>query len=49
MQAHREMMHQPMQAMKDGGMMGDDAKSDSGMGAGKEQKNGEKHTLQREA
>ena len=44
MQAHREMMHQHMQTMKDGGMMGDDAKSDSGMGAGKEQKNGEKHT-----
>ena len=44
MQAHREMMHQPMQAMKDGGMMGGDAKSASGMGAGKEQKDGEKHT-----
>ncbi|MDP2027982.1 hypothetical protein [Sulfuriferula sp.] len=44
MQAHQEMMHQHMQAMKDGGMMGGDAKSDSGMGAGKEQKNGKKHT-----
>ena len=46
MQAHREMMHQHMQTMKDGGMMGqgmmgDDAKS--GMGAGKKQKDGEKH------
>lgn len=38
MQVHREMMHQHMQTMKDGGMMGqgmmgDDAKS--GMAAGK--------------
>ncbi len=32
MQAHREMMHQHMQTMKDGGMMGGDTKSDSGMG-----------------
>ncbi len=43
MQAHREMMHQHMQTMKGGGMMGGDAKSDSGMGAGKEQKDGGKH------
>lgn len=43
MQAHREMMHQHMQAMKDGGMMGGDVKSSSGTGAGKEQKNSEKH------
>ena len=48
MQAHREMLHQHMQAMKDGGMMGqgamgDDAKSGSGTGAGKEQKDGKKH------
>lgn len=48
MQAHREMMHQHMQAMKEGemmgqGMMGDGEKSGSGMGAGKEQKDGEKH------
>ena len=43
MQAHREMMHQHMQAMKDGDMMGGDAKSGSGMSAGKEQKDGEKH------
>lgn len=39
MQAHREMMHHHMQAMKDGGMMGDDAKS--GMGAGRERKDGQ--------
>ena len=43
MQEHRHMMHQHMQAMKDGGMMGGDAKSGSGMGTGKEQKDGEKH------
>ncbi len=43
MQAHREMMHQHMQTMKDGGMMGGDAKSDSGMGAGNGQKDGGKH------
>ena len=46
MQAHRDMMHQHMQTMKDGGMMGqgmmgDDTKG--GMGAGKEQKDGKKH------
>jgi hypothetical protein len=29
--------------MKGGGMMGGDAKSGSGMGTGKEQKDGEKH------
>lgn len=43
MQEHRHMLHQHMQAMKDGGMMGGDAKSGSGTGAGKEQKDGEKH------
>ena len=43
MQEHRHMLHQHMQAMKDGGMMGGDANSDSGAGAGKEQKDGEKH------
>lgn len=43
MQAHRETMHQHMQAMKDGGMMGGDAKDGSGTGAGKEQKDGEAH------
>lgn len=32
MQAHRETMHQHIQViMKDGGMMGDDAKSGSGI------------------
>lgn len=31
MQAHRETMHPHMQVMKDGGMMGDDAKSGSGI------------------
>ena len=41
MQAHRHMMQQHMQAKKDGGMMGGDAKRDTG--AGKEQKGGEKH------
>ena len=40
-QAHRETMHQHMQTMKDGGMEGGDAKS--GMGADKEQKNGERY------
>jgi len=29
-QAHRETMRQHMQAMKGGGMMGDDAKNDAG-------------------
>jgi len=43
MQAHREMMHRHMQSMKDGGMMGGNAKSGSGTGAGMEQKDGEKH------
>ena len=43
MQEHRHMMQQHMQAMKDGGMMGGDAKSGSGMGTGKEEKDGEKH------
>ena len=48
MQAHRELMRHHMQSMKDGGMMGqgamgDDAKSGSGTGAGKEQKDGKKH------
>lgn len=33
LQEHREIMRQHMQAMKDGGMMGGDAKS--GAGAGK--------------
>lgn len=42
-QEHRHMMQQHMQAMKEGGMMGGEAKSGSGMGAGKEQKDGEKH------
>jgi hypothetical protein len=40
-QGHRHMLHQHMSAMKDGGMMGGDAKS--GMGTVKEQKGGEKH------
>ncbi|MHB1322109.1 MAG: hypothetical protein ACYCY0_11200 [Acidithiobacillus ferrivorans] len=48
MQAHREMMHLHMQAMKEGGMMGqgmmgDGENSGSGMSAGKEQKDSEKH------
>lgn len=41
MQAHRETMHQHMQAMKDGGMMGGDAKDGPGTGAGKEHKDGQ--------
>lgn len=40
-QEHRHMLQQHMSAMKDGGMMGGDAKN--GMGAGQEQKGGEKH------
>jgi hypothetical protein len=40
-QEHRHMLHQHMSAMKDGGMMGGDAKS--GMGADKDQKGGEKY------
>ncbi len=45
MQAHREIMHHHMQAMKNGGMMGqgmmgDDAKSGAGAG---QKKDGEKH------
>ena len=47
-QEHRHMMHQHMQTMKESGMMGQDmmgsdAKSGSVTGAGKEQKDGEKH------
>lgn len=38
MQEHREIMHRHMQAMKDGDMMGGDAKSGSGTSVGKEQK-----------
>lgn len=41
MQEHRQTMHQHRQAMKDGGMMGGDAKS--GAGAGQEQKDGQEH------
>ena len=43
MQEHQHMLHQHMQAMKDGGMMGGDAKSGTGTGAGEEQKDGKKH------
>lgn len=32
MEDHRHMLHQHMQTMKDGGMMGGDAKSSMGMG-----------------
>ena len=40
MQAHREIMHQHMQAMKDGGMMSQGVKDDgtkNGTGAGRKQ------------
>jgi hypothetical protein len=40
-QEHGHMLQQHMSSMKDGGMMGADAKS--GMGAGQEQKGGERH------
>ena len=40
-QEHRHMLHQHMSAMKDGDMMGGDAKS--GKGAAVEQKDGEQH------
>lgn len=43
MYEHRHMMHQHMQAKKDGGMMGGNAKSGSGTGTAKEPKGGEKH------
>ncbi len=42
LQEHTKMMHQHMQSMKDGGMMGGDTKSAPDVGAGKEHKSTEK-------